>query len=66
MTKQCSNLNRKRLFRSSYGAKENDKKRRKILRGLKKQVWTDEPDEIEGEVYKAGEYLRAERSERSA
>ena len=56
MTKQCSSLNRKRLFRSSYGAKESVKKRRKIIRGLKK-TGMDQTDEIEGEVYKAGEYV---------
>ena len=53
MTKQCSNLNRKRLFHSNYKSSEKARKRRKILRGAVKSGM-DINEQTEGNIYEAG------------
>ena len=53
MTKQCSNLNRKRVLSSLYKSSDTVRKRRKILRGAKKSKM-DQNEHVEGKVYEAG------------
>ena len=53
MTKQCSNINRKRLFHSNYKSSEKARKRRKILRGAVKSGM-DINEQTEGNIYEAG------------
>ena len=56
MTKQCSNINRKRLFHSNYKSSEKARKRRKILRGAVKSGM-DINEQTEGNIYEAGGFL---------
>ena len=56
MVKQCSMINRKRLFSSFYKSSEPVKKRRKIIRGLKKSKM-DKHEKDEGTVYEAGGFV---------
>lgn len=51
----CNKTNKRRLYDSIYQDKESTKKRRKIIRGKKKQK-DDKNEELEGTVYKAGEF----------
>lgn len=53
MTKQCSNLNLRRLSRSLYKKSEPVRKRRKMLRGAVKSGM-DINEHVEGKVYEAG------------
>ena len=55
-TKQCSNLNQKRLSRSMYKSSEPVRKRRKILRGAVKSRM-DKNEHVEGNVYEAGGFV---------
>jgi len=56
MTKQCSQLNRKRLFSGKRKSSEVVKKRRKELRGMKK-VKQDNQETTEGITYDPGEFV---------
>ena len=51
----CCRLNEKRLRLANYKGREETKKRRKILRGLKKRR-ADKDKEIEGVQYNAGAF----------
>ena len=53
LTKQCANINRKRLFGSVYKASDDARKRRKILRGAKKSRM-DKNEATEGTLYEPG------------
>lgn len=54
-TKQCKNINKKRLYHSQYKSTEKARKRRKIIRGLKKSAM-DKFEQTEGQVYEAGAF----------
>ena len=56
MTKQCSEFNRKRLFRSVYKSSDRVRKRCKILRGAVKSG-IDINEENEGKIYEAGGFV---------
>ena len=53
LTKQCANINRKRLFASEYKASDDARKRRKILRGATKSRM-DKNEATEGTLYETG------------
>jgi hypothetical protein len=55
-TKQCANLNQKRLSCSTYKSSEPVRKRRKILRGAVKSRM-DINEHVEGNVYEAGGFV---------
>jgi hypothetical protein len=54
-TKGCANINRKRLFNSSYKNKESSKKRRKVIRGQSKSK-SDKTEQKEGSLYEPGAF----------
>jgi hypothetical protein len=53
MTKQCSNINRKRLFNSEYKSRDESKKQRKIQRGAI-NTGKDINEHTEGSIYEPG------------
>ena len=53
LTKQCANINRKRLFASEYKASDDARKKRKILSGTTKSRMVKN-EATEGTLYEAG------------